>query len=138
LVLAFKYQVEHYSSTAGNFLLVRLPWRYGDLSAYESLLANSTRERDVETAMLRGVFVSTVRLELPAGYSPQELQPEVSGESPWGSYHITYRLEGSVLYGRRELKMTPFRVGAAEYPKYLDFLRAIDKETHRQLVLRKS
>ena len=87
--------------------------------------------------MLRGVFISTVRLEMPAGYTPQELQPEVSGESPWGSYRVTYRMEGTVLHGRRELKMTPFRVPAADYPKYLELLRAINKETHRQLVLRK-
>ena len=101
------------------------------------LLTDARREQDVETAVMRGHFLSSVRLELPAGYTPQELQPEVHGESPWGSYRITYRMEGSVLRAGSELKLTSLRVAASDFPRYLEFLRAIDKEARKQLVLKK-
>jgi hypothetical protein len=34
--------------------------------------------------------------------------------------------------------MTPLCVSAADFPKFIEFLRAMDKETHKQLVLKKS
>jgi hypothetical protein len=136
LVLGIKYHVDRYSSEAGNFLLVRLPWglKMGDA---ESLLADTQRVHDVETALMRGDFLSSVRLELPAGYTPQDLQPELHGDSPWGSYRITYRMEGKVLHADSELKLTSLRVPANEFPQYLEFLRAIDKDAREQLVLKK-
>jgi hypothetical protein len=136
LELRFRYEVDHYSSTAGNFLLARLPWRYGDLSKLEALTAESARTQAMETSSMRGCFVSAVRLQLPEGYTPQELQPELKAESAWGSYHFTYRVEGNVLHARRELKLTPLRVTAAEFPRFIEFLRGYDKETRRQIVLK--
>jgi cellulose synthase operon protein C len=136
LSLRFRYAVDRYSSRAGNFLLVRLPWRYGDLSKFDALAADTARTRDMETSSMRGHFVSSVRLQLPDGFVPQELQPELNAESAWGSYRFTYRLEGNVLHARRELKLTPLRVTAAEFPRFVEFLRAFDSETKRQLVLK--
>jgi hypothetical protein len=136
LVLGIKYHVDRYSSEAGNFLLVRLPWGL-KMGSADSLLADAERRQDVETAVMRGNFLSSVRLALPAGYTLQDLQPEVHGESPWGSYRITYRVEGSSLLAESEIKLTSLRVAAKEFPQYLEFLRAIDKDARQQLVLKK-
>jgi transglutaminase-like putative cysteine protease/tetratricopeptide (TPR) repeat protein len=137
LVLRFKYEVDRYSSAAGNFILARLPWDRMSFAEMESLLANTAREQDVETSLLRGHFVSSVRLELPAGYTPQELQPEVRGESPWGSYRMTYRMQENVLHAESAVKLTPLRVSAKEFPQFLQFLREINKEMRKQLVFKK-
>ena len=59
-------------------------------------------------------------------------------ESPWGSYRFTYRLEGSVLHAESEVKLTALRVPASDFPNFIEFLRVMDKETHKQLVLKKN
>jgi hypothetical protein len=121
LLLAFEYIGERYSSTAGNFLLVRLPWVNG--LSVDSLLTGGPRQRDLELGTLRGHLVGSVRLTLPEGNVPQELQPEVRRESPWGFYRFTYRVEGSVLHAEREFKLTPLRVEAKEFASLIAFLR---------------
>lgn len=138
LGLSFKYHVDRYGSTAGNFLLTRLPWCRVKSGSTERLLEGGPREQDADMAASRGHFVSSVTLELPAGYTPQDLQPEVQAESPFGSYRFTYRLEGNVLHAESEVKMTALRVAAADFSKFIEFLRAIDQEQHKQLVLKKS
>jgi tetratricopeptide (TPR) repeat protein len=136
LTLGIQYHVDRYSSEAGSFLLVRLPWGMRTNSA-DDLLTDAKREQDLEAGTMRGDYLSSVQLELPPGYTPQDLQPEAKGESPWGSYRITYRMDGRVLHAESELKLTPLRVAAKDVGSFLEFLRAVDKEAHRQLVLKK-
>lgn len=136
LTLGIQYHVDRYSSEAGSFLLVRLPWGLR-MGGAENLLTDAQRQQDIETTGLRGDYQSSVRLELPAGYVPQDLQPEVHGESPWGSYRITYRMEGNVLHAESELKIAALRIAAKDSPQFLEFMRAVDKEAHRQFVLKK-
>lgn len=137
LLLELQYSVDSYSSRAGNFLLVRLPWGAQSGSSVESLLGKEERQHDAEVAQVRGHYLSTVRLTLPAGYSVQDLQPEVKGESPWGSYRVTYRMEGQTLHATRELEMTSLRVPTRDVPRYVEFLREAEQETKKQLVLKK-
>jgi transglutaminase-like putative cysteine protease len=137
LGLDIHYVADSYSSRAGNFLLVRLPWGTSSGSGADTLLGKTARQSDAEVAQARGHYVSTVRLTLPAGYSPQELQPEVQGASPWGSYRLTYRMEGQTLHATREMKMTTLRVPTPDVAKYVEFLRAAEQETRKQLVLKK-
>jgi hypothetical protein len=46
-------------------------------------------------------------------------------------------MEGRVLHADSELKLTSLRVPAKDFPQYLEFLRAIDKDARQQLVLKK-
>lgn len=41
------------------------------------------------------------------------------------------------LSAERDLKLLPFRVPAAEIPKFLEFLRAVEQETRKQHVFKK-
>ena len=103
----------------------------------EDLLTDAQRQQDVETTGLRGDYESSIQLALPAGYTPQDLQPEAHGESPWGSYRITYRMEGNTLHAESELKVTALRIAAKEFPQFLEFLHGVDKGARQQLVLKK-
>jgi tetratricopeptide (TPR) repeat protein len=136
--MRFKYQVERFSNTAGNFVLARLPWGMGQTSAAEALLAGSAHTQELEVSGLRGHRISTVDLELPSGYVPQDLQPEVKGETPWGSYRFTYRLEGRVLHSHADVKFTAFRVRAQDLPRYVEFFKVVEQETKKQIVFKKS
>jgi hypothetical protein len=135
--MRFKYQVERFSSTAGSFVLARLPWGLGHTSATEALLAGSARTQELEVAALRGHRVSTVDLELPAGYLPQDLLPEVKAETPWGSYRFTYTMEGSVLRSHADVKFTAFRVPAQDITRFVEFIKAVEQETKKQIVFKK-
>jgi hypothetical protein len=137
LVLQIQYQIDRYSSSAGNFVLARLPWSQGSDSDLQALPTETAREQDLEVSNTRGHYVSAVRLELPPGFLPQDLQPEVRGESPWGSYCIRYRLEGNVLHAERDVRITPLRVAAKDVPRYVEFMRSADEETRRQIVFLK-
>jgi tetratricopeptide (TPR) repeat protein len=138
LRLSFAYRADRYSSTAGNFLLVRLPWLSSSAATVDRLLAGGPRQQDVELGMSRGRLTGSVRLTLPDGYVPQDLQPEVAQESPWGVYRYRYRVEGNVLHAEREFTLTPLRVGASEFAKLAEFLRGAEEEARKQVVLRKS
>jgi hypothetical protein len=46
-------------------------------------------------------------------------------------------MEGSVLIAKREVKVHPLRVPASEFPKFAEFMRTINSETRKQLVLKK-
>jgi hypothetical protein len=137
LRLRLTYESEQYGSTAGSFLMVRLPWGGWGTNSLEKRLDQPARTQDLETGISRGRALSTVRLALPPGYVPQDLPPQVSGESSWGSYRITYEMEGSLLLARREVTILPLRVPAAETPKFAEFLREINRESRRQIVFRK-
>ena len=137
LLLDVQYAADTYSSRAGNFLLLRLPWGANSAQSAEALLGKTARQSDAEVAQARGHYVSSVKLTLPTGYSPQELQSEVKGDSSWGSYRLTYRLEGQTLHATREVRMTTLRVATPEVTKYAEFLRAMEQETRKQLVLKK-
>src|SRR5207248_7769846 len=54
LVLSFKYRVDRYSSTAGSFLLTRLPWCRPKSNSTERLLEGEQRQQDADVARSRG------------------------------------------------------------------------------------
>lgn len=137
LVIQARYHADNYGTQAGNFLLIRLPWDTGFNDGLDALTADPVRKQDLETAQMRGDQVSTLQLQLPPGYAPQDLQPEVHAQCPWGSYRITYRMDGNTLNAREEVKISPLRVPAQDVPKFLAFLRAHQQEIRKELVLKK-
>jgi hypothetical protein len=136
LRLEIRFHKDQYGTTAGNFLLVRLPWKFNDSTA--NALADSSRQVDFEIGIGRGFESKEVRMELPPGYEVQDLKPEVKGECPYATYRFTYRLEGKYLLARCEEQQTAFRVPVSDLKAYQAFLVALAAEGNRQLVLKKS
>lgn len=136
LRIEFRFHSDHYGTTAGNFLLARLPWDFKDSTT--SLLSENKPESDLEIALSRGLELSEVQMELPAGFEAQDLKPEVKGECPYGMYHFTYRVEGSHLIAHCEQRNLAFRIPARDLKIYRDYLSALSAEGSRQLVLKKT
>ena len=137
VVIKVKVHVDDYSSKAGSFLLVKLPWSLGhDVS--DDVLTDPSRQQDVEVSALRNSSRSTLTLRLPRGYAVQDLQPEAKGESPFNSYHITYRVEDGVLHAVGEQQTKSLRIPLASLKQYLDVMRSARQEGSKQLVLKKS
>ena len=133
----FQYHADHASTTAGNFLLVPLPWASPDREKEAALLAKPGRTQDLESANSRSHTYDVLHLTFPAGYAPQELPADIHQETPFGSFKITYKMDGSVLEATRDILLTAMRIHAKDVPQYAAFLLALDQESERQLVLKK-
>jgi tetratricopeptide (TPR) repeat protein/transglutaminase-like putative cysteine protease len=138
IIIRLKYHTDDYASPAGSFLLFKLPWSapYDD-DTLSALQATPERSYDVELADQRGRHTSLVRIELPAGYVPQDLSPEVKIESPYGAFTFTYKMDGGVLDAQLDGTLTSFRIDAKEAGKYVDFLKSLQKEAEKQIVLKR-
>ena len=137
LVMRFRYHADGWATPAGNFLMARLPWIRHDKELVDILLSCPSRTHDVDVAESRHCSRSTIRLELPAGYVPQEIVPEAKGESEWGKYRFAYRRDGRVFQADGEVTMGAQRVPAASAPRFAEFLQAADREGQRALVLKR-
>lgn len=129
------YKADNFGSKSGNSLLTRLPWQ-GEEGLLPALQNTSNRTQPIEQAALRGLYLSTVRLKMPAGYAPQELPAEVKDETPWGRYRFNYKVENGALLATREVLLGALRVEAADASSYAAFLEAIQTESRRQIVLK--
>jgi hypothetical protein len=131
------FHIDNFAVKAGEFLMLRLPWQTG-LNKITSLPDGANRTVDAEIAATYGKCLVTIRLELPAGYTPEGLKPEVGDSSPWGSFRLTYSQAGKMLTGSFESVQSALRVLGSDAAKYTDFISTITKETEKQLVLKKT
>lgn len=133
--LSVSFHAENYATTAGNFLLVQLPWNTEGRS--DVLFADATRTQDLELSIAYGLQHASLRMTLPEGYLPEELAPKTGVSTPWGEYSVTYRMEKNVIIGEWNATIKTLRVPAADYPKFRDFMKAMSQEAKRSLVLKK-
>jgi hypothetical protein len=131
------YDAARFGDSAGNALTARLPWENSSENGLAALWNNPNRTQSIEVAQYRGLYLGTVRLQLPEGYSPQELPTEIKDETPWGRYRFSYKMEDNTLLATREVLFTALRVETKDAPEYAAFLKAIHQETERQLALKK-
>ena len=138
LVLHFTLHRDHNSTAAGLFLLLNLPWNgQTKESLAAALLAEPKHTQGLEVAASRVYTHCVARIHLPAGYAPQELPADVHQQTPFGSLQTHYAVTGDLLTATREVTLTALRVPAQNVSDYAAFLKAIDEETSRQLILKK-
>ncbi len=134
----FTCHADHYSTSAGSFLLMPLPWNGEDKdSAVSALLEEPHRSGDLEAASSRARERAVAHIRLPAGYVPQELPADVHQETPFGSFQTHYEVKDGVLTATRAEDLTAVRVPARDVPQYAAFLKAMSDETTREIVLKK-
>ena len=137
LNMHFQYHVDRFSTSAGKFLLVPLPWNTdNEDKTAAALLADPLRTQDLELANGRALNHSVVRLTFPTGDVPQDLPPAIHLENSFGLFDIAYHLQGNVLEVVRDLNMTALRVPAKEVGSYAAFLQAASQAADRQIVLK--
>lgn len=136
LVMRITFSVRSYGTPAGDLLLIPLPW--GDLQDGElAMLDQPDRKCDFENAAACGIKRTIIRLRLPPGRAPLQLEPKVETKTSWGSYALTYRMEGDVLQAECLVRGTTLRVPLAEVPRFCDYTRNLQQELSKQIVLKK-
>jgi len=134
MVVNLKFHADNYGAVAGNFVVVRMPWMFG-VSDFESMFSGDERKQDLEIGSGSGREHFAVRLQLPTGYTPQELPPVNERTTPWGNYRVSYHMDGTTLIAEADRTLSVLRIPAKDFPGFRDFIRAFQQEEKRQIVL---
>ena len=116
-----------------------LPWKSEAKDRLVAALeAEPKRTQDLEASGFRTHTHSSAQIHLPAGYVPQELPADVHQETAFGLLQTHYEMKGDLLTVIRDVALTALRVPAQDVASYALFLKTIDEETTRQIILKKS
>jgi len=103
----------------------------------EGHLLALTAEGDRRSPLLLGApsaEVQTLRYELPPGFRAGELPPDATRATPFGTFAVRWRLDGSAVVVERELRLFTSRIAPDEYAQFRDFAAAL-KAADGQFVL---
>lgn len=116
-----------------------IEWQLPSTFADEPL-AQMTAETERTTPLLLGVPRAderTVCYRLPEGYRPTSLPEPVEQKGPFGSFTMTWRLQGDQIVVDRKLALAKPRVEAADYPAFRDFVAGLRSADSQRIVLKK-
>ena len=105
----------------------RTPW-------LERFAPLSKREHDL---VLSQPFESrqVLRYALPPGLSPTDLPAPEGAETPFGSFRVSLRTEGSELVAESVVRIAASRIRAPDYPAFRDLMARIDRALSRPVRL---
>ena len=124
---------------AGGTILLELPLaNFAPTRLISSLEARGTRKMPISSDAVWGPDerVQEMRLTLPVGWKAK-LPRSVQAKSIYGEYDATYEQVGRELHVVRRRSGTTGVFGADTYPQLLDFLKAIQKDDVKIIVLDK-
>ena len=122
LVVRFHLTANGYAKHAGSLLLVR-PAVTG---VYLSAAMANNKERLYPVALGREEDVhEEYTIQVPAGYTAEDLPDPVKLESSFASFQSSVSLEKGVLLYRRELVIHALEVPARDYGEYQEFFSKV-------------
>jgi Domain of Unknown Function with PDB structure (DUF3857)/Transglutaminase-like superfamily len=131
----YTLQVEHYSKTAGDLILLR-PRLIGKEAA-GFLESKKSREHPIEfDEPTRDTDI--VEILLPVGYSVDELPPPTNIDDGFASYHSKTEFSGHTLKYTRTLEIKELAVPAAKAEQLKAFYREIAGDERNSAVLKKA
>jgi hypothetical protein len=98
------------------------------------LAADSARKYDID---LRYEYrdLDTVEIELPAGYEPEALPPDVLVKTKFGRYQSSVKLKADKLFYCRSMEKYSGRFPPSDYPELVKFYEAVYKADRNKVVL---
>jgi transglutaminase-like putative cysteine protease len=82
-----------------------------------------------------GLYVDTVQIVIPAGYSIEKLPETVKIESVFGQYNSTYKANGKYLQCIYSLQINATQQPSSTYSNFRQFLTDIRKANNKQISL---
>ena len=76
-------------------------------------------------------------ITLPSGYTPVDLAPSTSINSPFGKYLLTYSFTKGVIHGRREFIVQRNVIAPSEYKEFKEFYNKVFMEDEKNLAVKK-
>ena len=120
-----------FAQPMGSLLLVKLPLGI-DQAAY-----GVTAARQTAIVLEPELTTDSVQLQLPAGFSLDEVPGNVSFETSFGRYSLTYTASGASVTARRVFELRNQSVDAAKQSELLAFFTRVRSADTAPLVLKK-
>jgi hypothetical protein len=132
--LSIHYDVtaDSYAKTAGDLLLVRPRILGSDVIA----LNDEPRKYPIQFAAI-GVWRDSFDVEIPAGYSIDEVPDPVNVDAGFASYRSEVKADGRTLHYDREYKVKELELPADQYKNLRKFESQINADENRNAVLKK-
>jgi transglutaminase-like putative cysteine protease len=134
LILHYGVTVSSYAKNAGNLLLVR-PRIVG--SDTTTGLMDEPRKYPIEFDSI-GDWRDTFDVELPPGYTVDDLPDPVNVDAGFATYHSNVTADGNVLHYSREYVVKRLELTADQYPELRKFESEIYSDENRSAVLKKA
>jgi len=100
------------------------------------VIASATREEPLLLYGLRLHEDESLRLTLPEGWRVEGTPESRRIESDFGSFSISYSIDGGSVSAHRKLRITGSYVPPESYPEFKRFLEEVIREQKLVLVLR--
>jgi len=124
------------ASTAGDLLIVPLPWTMG--CAPQRMTATETRGHCLVLDSWKGSYRERVILEVPDGYVPMVDPTPVDLACADGRMSVhAEKLDDGRLAFTREFVLDPVRVEPGRYPEFRSFLERVRRAEQEPMVFRK-
>jgi hypothetical protein len=121
-----------YAQHQAGLLLLPMPFHTDDRLQFPGVAARRTPLR-LEPRLVR----ETIRLQVPAGYVVDELPKPVTIEGEFGTYAISYRVDGAHLVATRRLEVPAQTVARERYDEVRGFFSRVRASDVSPVVLAK-
>jgi hypothetical protein len=129
--LNVEFSAENYGQIMQNRLMIFKPVV---VSRSEDLTLTAPARK--HPVVLRNTAYSeTVRVELPAGFTVDEVPDPVKIQTPFGSYATSYEVKGNELVFKRQLSQQAITIAAADYEVVRKFFESIRAAENAPVVL---
>jgi Domain of Unknown Function with PDB structure (DUF3857)/Transglutaminase-like superfamily len=134
----FTLNVEFSAQMYGQLMQGRLlVFKPAVVSRREGLsLTASTRKHPV--VLRANAYSETVKVQLPAGFTVDEVPDAVKIETPFGSYVTSYEVKNNELVFKRKLSQQAVTIAAADYESVRKFFESIRAAENAPVVLAKN
>jgi transglutaminase-like putative cysteine protease len=134
----FTLKVEFSAQMYGQLMQGRLlVFKPAVVSRREGLsLTALTRKHPV--VLRANAYSETVRVQLPAGFTVDEVPDAVKIETPFGSYVTSYEVKNNELVFKRKLSQQAMTIAAADYETVRKFFESIRAAENAPVVLAKN
>ena len=133
----FTLNVEFSASAYGQLMQDRLLVFKPAVVSRREGLALTAPIRKHPVVLRANAYSETVRVQLPAGFTVDEVPDPVKIQTPFGSYATSYEVKGNELVFKRQLSQQATTIAAADYEVVRKFFESIRAAENAPVVLAK-
>ncbi len=136
LVYEYAFSVPHYLVEASSMKLLQIPW--ADNLVTRRSLSTEKREHDYLYRVALDTVWEEIRIVLPAGYEPLDLEETLSLNSDIAEYQVDLKYQDGVITGQRRVVNKQSVLDPDQYPEFKEYYNQAVRADERQILLRKT
>jgi hypothetical protein len=129
--LNLEFSAENYGQLMQNRLMIFKPV----VVSRREALALTAPSRKHPVVLGNNAYSETVRVQLPSGFTVDEVPDPVKIQTPFGSYVTSYEVKGNELVFKRQLSQQATTIAATDYEVVRKFFESIRAAENAPVVL---